>query len=215
MVIFGCQTAGDVLEESFFYIEGRRVRYLFNGVVGKIPILLLHGARFNADTWVKTSTLEILTLEGYSTYAIDLPSFGKSDEILGINSTLDYSEFLITLLSILKLNRVILVGPSLGGVIALMFATKHPDHVSGLVLIGSAGPEVEEVKPKLRLLDIPTLIIWGERDLVVPMDLAIELHSVIKGSELFVIEGGSHPCYIDNPHSFNKKLIEFLSSLKA
>ena len=201
------------MEELHLSVEGQKVRYLFNGVTSGIPIVLLHGARFNADTWIETNTLEVLTHEGYSAYAVDLPGFGKSDQIPSINSTADYSEFLFTLLSILKLRKVVLLGPSLSGVISLIFGTKHPDQVSGLILVGSAGPEVEELKPKMGLLDLPTLLVWGEKDVVAPIDVAKDIQSSIKGSELFVIEGGSHPCYLDDPQSFNRKLIEFLRTI--
>lgn len=203
-----------LLEERYTYFQGHRVHYLFNCVAGRMPLILLHGARFNADTWVRTGTLEVLTRERYSAYAVDLPSFGKSDRIPGINSTSDYSEFLSRLVVLLQLRRVALVGPSMSGVISLIFSTKHPEHLSGLVLVGGGGPEVEELKPRLGLLDIPTLLVWGGKDAVASVELAREMHRLIKGSELFVIEGGSHPCYLDDANSFNSKLIEFLGNLK-
>ncbi len=212
MVIFLFQSVGDILEELYVEVEGHKVHYLFNGVASSIPIVLLHGARYNVDTWIGTKTLEVLTLEGYSAYAIDLPGFGKSDQNQGINSTFDFSEFLFALLSVLELRKVALVGPSLSGVISLIFATKHPDQISGLVLIGSAGPEVEELKPQIELLNFPTLLVWGEKDVMAPMDMGREIQSLIKGSELFVIEGGSHACYLDDANSFNRKLIEFLGT---
>ena len=206
------QSLGEVLEELFINVEGHKVRYLFNGLSGTVPVLLLHGARYNADTWIGSNTLEVLTKEGYSAFAIDLPGFGKSDKIPGMNSTFNYSEFLFTILSTLKLKKVVLVGPSISGVISLIFAAKHPEEVYGLVPIGSAGPEIEELKPQLGLLNIPTLLVWGENDGVAPMDLAKEIHGLIRGSELFVIENGSHACYLDNPSAFNGKLVDFLNN---
>ncbi len=208
--VFRFQIVGIIVEELHVFVEKQKIRYFFNGVTSGIPIILLHGARFNADTWIETNTLEILTREGYSVYAVDLPGFGKSNKIPGTNSAADYSEFLFALLSILKLRKVVLLGPSLSGVISLIFTTKYPDQVSGLILVGSAGPEVEELKPKIRLFDLPTLIVWGEKDIVAPIHVAKDIHNSIKGSELLVIEGGNHPCYLDDPQFFNRKLIEFL-----
>ena len=41
-------------------------------------ILLLHGAKFQASTWKKLTTLDRLGDAGYRPCAIDLPGFGKS-----------------------------------------------------------------------------------------------------------------------------------------
>jgi abhydrolase domain-containing protein 14 len=204
-----------IFEEQYTYLDGRRVRYLFNGVAGKMPLILLHGARFSADTWVQTGTIEVLTRERYSAYAVDLPSFGKSERIPGVSSTAEYAEFLSRLVILLQLRRVALVGPSMSGVISLIFSIKHLDQLSGLVVVGGAGPEVEELKPRLELLDVPTLLVWGEKDVVASVELAREMHGLIKGSELFVIAGAGHTCYLDDPNSFNSVLVKFLGNLKS
>ena len=47
----------------------------------------------------------------------------------------DFSEDVVQLLDALKLDRAVIVGHSMGGVVAQRFAADHPDHVAGLVLV--------------------------------------------------------------------------------
>lgn len=69
------------------------------------------------------------------------------------------------------------------------------------------GPEVEQ----LATLDIPTLIVWGDQDRMVPLHCGEEMHAILKDSQLRIFEGSGHmPCY-DQSQGFNALAIEFLS----
>jgi pimeloyl-ACP methyl ester carboxylesterase len=71
--------------------------------------------------------------------AIDLPGFGDSEVGTGPVSIRGYAEVLDRFCERLGLDRVVVVGNSMGGFVAAEFALLAPDRVSGLVLVDAAG----------------------------------------------------------------------------
>jgi len=55
---------------------------------------------------------------------------------------------------------------------------------------------------------IPTKIIHGKEDAICPVSFAIELDSMLKNSELFIVEGG----HSDSEPEIENKLIEILNN---
>ena len=55
-------------------------------------------------------------------------------------------------------------------------------------------------------IELPTLIIAGDRDFVTPMKFQEELHESVKGSELIVVPYGSHCTQLDFPDYVNLRL---------
>lgn len=64
---------------------------------------------------------------------------------------------------------------------------------------------------KLSLIKVPTLILWGQDDCVIPVSHAHRLHAAIRGSQLKVFPGG-HSWKRFQPEELAKTLKEFLSS---
>jgi non-heme chloroperoxidase len=63
----------------------------------------------------------------------------------------------------------------------------------------------------LKKIAIPTLIIHGDSDAIVPLEVSGKrTHEAIKGSQLVVIKGGPHGLNASHAEPFNKALIEFL-----
>jgi pimeloyl-ACP methyl ester carboxylesterase len=56
----------------------------------------------------------------------------------------------------------------------------------------------------------PTLIVWGERDRLVPSRLATEWHKVIAGSRVEIIARARHVPMVDAPSAFAEVLLDFL-----
>jgi pimeloyl-ACP methyl ester carboxylesterase len=59
-------------------------------------------------------------------------------------------------------------------------------------------------------IEVPTLIISGERDGFTPAWLSEEMHKLVPSSELFVVEGGSHTAPIERPAEVTGRISEFL-----
>ncbi|PIP86947.1 hypothetical protein COW81_02860 [Candidatus Campbellbacteria bacterium CG22_combo_CG10-13_8_21_14_all_36_13] len=80
-------------------------------------------------------------------------------------------------------------------------------------------PDLKETFKKIMTSDIevykniqiPSLIIWGDKDDITPIESAEKMHLLIKGSELFIIKDAGHMSFVDNPEVFIKKLILFIS----
>ncbi|WP_026736591.1 alpha/beta fold hydrolase [Fischerella sp. PCC 9605] len=116
---------------------------LFWREVGEgIPVILLHGAWNDSSQWV--SVMESLS-QNFHCFAPDFFGFGESD-YPNIHYSIDLQvESLAELIHALKLEKVYLVGHSLGGWIASTYALKYPEQIYGLVLLAPEGVEVEEL----------------------------------------------------------------------
>lgn len=66
------------------------------------------------------------------------------------------------------------------------------------------------MKDEIGLLDIPTLIIWGENDIITNVCVAEEFHRGIMNSKLFFIPSCGHVPQIEKPKEFAEILREFL-----
>jgi abhydrolase domain-containing protein 14 len=167
-------------------------------------VLLLHGKMFKAATWQETGTLTKLADAGYRAVALDLPGFGKSPA-----GDIEPVEVIKVVISQAAPNGAILLGPSMGGRIALEFTLANQDLVNGLILVGAVG--VQENKKRLKDISLPCLAIWGEKDSISPLANGHLLQQGIKDAELTVIQGASHPCYLDQPDEWHRILLGFLT----
>jgi pimeloyl-ACP methyl ester carboxylesterase len=59
-------------------------------------------------------------------------------------------------------------------------------------------------------IEVPTLLLYGERDQRSPLHVAAELHDRIPNSELLVIPGLGHMSNYDDPERFNDAVLTFL-----
>ncbi len=62
-------------------------------------------------------------------------------------------------------------------------------------------------------IEVPTLIISGEKDMVTPQKFQDELHEEIRGSKFVRVPYGSHCTQLDFPDYINLKIEEFLEEL--
>jgi pimeloyl-ACP methyl ester carboxylesterase len=58
---------------------------------------------------------------------------------------------------------------------------------------------------------VPTLIVWGEKDAVVPLECAEQYHELIRGSELRVLPGVGHTLDMEDPDDLADDVVEFVS----
>jgi pimeloyl-ACP methyl ester carboxylesterase len=254
-------------------------------------LLLLHGIGDCSDTW-----REIIPwlAQNYTVIAPDLLGHGRSDKPRGDYSVAAYANGMRDLISVLDVQRVTVVGHSLGGGVAMQFAYQYPDRCERLVLVGSGGV-CQEVHPLLRLVSapnadlvlpllglpgmrdvvqaafkclkhmdtelsqdaddlmrvfdalpdalsrrafvrtlrsvvdwrgqavtmldrcyltsgMPTLLVWGGRDAVIPSEHALVAHAAMPGSLLEVFEEAGHFPHHTSPERFVSVLREFLET---
>jgi pimeloyl-ACP methyl ester carboxylesterase len=116
---------------------GLRIHYLDWGPAPAPTIVFLHGGGLNAHTW--DVVCDVLR-PGARCVAIDLRGHGDSDWADDGNYTLRaHAEDLEAVISALRLDRIVVVGMSLGGSVGLTYAAEHPTTVVGLVLV-DVGP---------------------------------------------------------------------------
>lgn len=116
-------------------------------------LLLLHGIGDNSSTWQE---LIPHLAEKYTVIAPDLLGHGRSDKPRADYSVAAYANGMRDLLSVLDIDKVTVVGHSLGGGVAMQFAYQFPDLVERLVLVSSGGV-TKDVHPVLRMISLPVV----------------------------------------------------------
>ncbi|MBT8242787.1 MAG: alpha/beta hydrolase [Nitrosopumilus sp.] len=261
------------MEEKFLQIDGNKIRYLESGN-SKNTLVLIHGLGASAERW---SHVIPLFSDSFRVVVPDLIGFGHSDK-----PTVDYtpdffSDFLENFFSQSGISRPNIIGSSLGGQIAVEYASSHSQDIEKLVLVSPAGmmkqstPALDayimaalypnelsaknafemmegsgnDVKPeivnefvermqlpnaklafmstilglknsssitsKLQSISVPTLIIWGGNDPVIPINYADDFVSAIQDCRFYRMDGCGHTPYVQNPYLFTSKVLEFLN----
>lgn len=75
-----------------------------------------------------------------------------------------------------------------------------------------AGRELltTDIRTALARIAVPTLIVWGEHDATVPVQIGERLKEELPGAELIVIERAGHNPMWDRPETFNRIVVPFL-----
>lgn len=223
------------------------------------PLVLIHGLAGSGAWWARN--IPALSRER-SVYVLDLPGFGFSRQLRNEFSVAAGHVWLASFLTAVGLERVSLIGHSMGGLIAAMFAARWPEKVDRLVLAAPSiglsrtsfrshllpvmkagcytrpqflprllwdtartGPTTlirsarellkfnadHDCHRELRAITAPSLLIWGERDILVPASLAHPVASTIPNSRLHVIPRAGHVVMCERPEDFNNSVLRFLS----
>ncbi len=105
-------------------------------------IVLLHGFASNKEVWLPVAKL--LTPH-FHLVIPDLPGWGESSRRADARYDIDaQAARLDAFVQALQLPRFLLVGHSMGGAIAGVYAAEHPEHVAGLALLDSFGLKARE-----------------------------------------------------------------------
>ncbi len=269
-------------KDHFVQVDGINFHYMEYPAPGQ-AVFLLHGFGSSTYSWEKVAP--ILQLEGFHVYALDMKGFGWTDKPKGG----DYSPFALVegvnaWMDAMGLNKVVFVGNSLGGAVALIMAIEHPDKVGSLVLVDAAGypmkfpgivkaarlptagffanifygrwlvkrnlkqvyydedrltPEqvdayfdrlrtkngisamvslaraidfdrFEPYAERAKTIAVPSLIIWGEEDRWIPLEIGEKFDEELPNSELVVIPECGHVPQEEHPAATAELITDFI-----
>jgi len=126
------------LSGRFIQLSDGYTHYRLEGPEEGLPVVLVHGFSTPLFNW--DHTVPVLVQAGFRVLRYDLYGRGFSDRP-HLDYTKDlFSRQLLELLNVLNINRpVYLVGLSMGGAVAVIFAARHPERVGKLALFAPAG----------------------------------------------------------------------------
>lgn len=184
-------------------------------------LVFLPGASGSQHFWQPLKA----ALTGYpDQQVIAYPSFDGVAPNLAIQNLHDLQEFVEKQIE----DDSILIAQSMGGVLAVGLALKHPQKVKGLVLLATSGgldlktfhcadwrtdyrelfktmpdwfeqDQTEFSRVQLASLDVPILLIWGDHDPLSTVQLGQYLAGIFKNAKLHIIQGGDH--FFANSHA--------------
>jgi len=114
--------------------------YVFNKKEQSIPIVFVHGVGLTYEIWQP----QLDFFKDYSNLSYDILGHGKSSLTKQNISFDDFSDQLIELINELKIEKIHLVGFSIGSLIARNFATRYGNRLRSLILLGSIYKRSEQ-----------------------------------------------------------------------
>ncbi len=249
-------------------IRGERIHYYEGG--SGAPVVLVHGLGSRAEDWA--NLMPPLKQAGFHVYAIDLLGYGRSSRPTNASYSIsEEAQYVEDFLAQRGLEKVNLVGWSMGGWVSMRVALDQPERVGRLVLCDSAGlrfaptftifdfepttipavrrlyrllmPQPTEVPDflardmirkfkrlnwvvdrsarsmftgndlldgKLGALRMPTLIVWGKQDHLIPLAAGVSMHAQIPQSVLQIYDGCGHLAPGQCANRIGPRLINFL-----
>ncbi len=94
------------------------------------PVILLHGSGGNHMAW----PLEMRRVRGQRVFSLDLPGHGQSTNPASL-SVLSIVKSLRQFIQDMNFFKVVLIGHSLGGILAIQYAARYPESVKGLMVL--------------------------------------------------------------------------------
>ena len=142
---------GSIFSRHSVKVGSHEVFYLKGGREGDMePLVYLHGLGGGGRWQAFHMALGTATL----TYAPHLPGFQEGAPPEGISSVSDYAALVTEYLDEVGLGKVILMGHSIGGWVALDFAIRNPGRIARLVLVDAMGLDVPGTpSPDLEAMD--------------------------------------------------------------
>lgn len=141
-------------------MAGSTALHIADSGIGEKCVVLLHGYLESMYVWddfapLLTPSVRVIT--------VDIPGHGIS-EVKGEVHTMEMvADVLHQMLKSLEIERVTMVGHSMGGYVALAFCARYPEQLDGLVLLSSTPNPDTEAKRENRRREI-ALVRAGKKD---------------------------------------------------
>ncbi len=143
-----------------FLMAGSTALHIADSGVGEKCVVLLHGYLESMYVWddftpLLTPSVRVIT--------VDIPGHGIS-EVKGEIHTMEMvADVLHEMLKTLEIEKVTMVGHSMGGYVSLAFCARYPEQLEGLVLLSSSPFPDTELKRENRRREI-ALVRAGKKD---------------------------------------------------
>jgi pimeloyl-ACP methyl ester carboxylesterase len=115
--------------------------YIYTGAREFVPeqpsIVFIHGNGLDHSVWLLQS--RYFSHHGRNVLAVDMPGHGRSGGAPLENIT-DMADWMVDMLDATGVDKAMVVGHSMGSLVAMETAARHPERVSKLVLIATASP---------------------------------------------------------------------------
>jgi len=146
-LVYDAQLSGYkyAFEENYFSIDSQRqvlkMAYIYlKGKPDKPVITLMHGKNFNAHYWAPTA--RYLNKKGYGVLIPDQIGFGKSSKPTNYQYSFSVlAHHTQSLMTSLNIKKSIVIGHSMGGMLASRFALMYPQITQKLILVNPIGLE--------------------------------------------------------------------------
>ncbi|QRR00347.1 alpha/beta fold hydrolase [Dyadobacter sandarakinus] len=139
-----------------FDTQGERLKMAYMDIEPDKPngrnIMLLHGKNFNGAYWEQTA--RALSALGFRVIMPDQIGFGKSSKPLHFQYSFhELAAHTREILDTLGINKTIVLGHSMGGMLATRFTLMYPERIEKLVLVNPLGLEDYKLKVPYQPID--------------------------------------------------------------
>lgn len=77
-------------------------------------------------------------------------------------------------------------------------------------LAGARKDVLGLIRERLHTIDVPTLIVWGREDRIIPLKHGIQGQEQIRGARLYIFDACGHIPNLEKPAEFNRIVLDFL-----
>ena len=145
-----------------FIMAGTTPLHISDSERGDKCVVLLHGYLESMYVW--DDFLPLLT-PSVRVITVDIPGHGVSDVVAEKHTMELMADVLHDMLDAMGVERITLVGHSMGGYISLAFCEKYPERLDGVVLLSSTPNADTEQKVENRRREI-ALVQAGKKDML-------------------------------------------------
>lgn len=178
-------------QDKMVDIDGLKIRYRDEGPQTAETLILVHGFTSSLETW---DALANNLKQDFRLIRLDLPGHG----LTGADTQKRYSVdetvmFLSHFIDVLEIEKPVLIGNSLGGLVSWRLAAKSPENVSKLVLISPGGFSINGVTEK-------------------PVEVPMMLKFYLKNAPLAGVKQATQALF-SNPEKLSEERINTIQSM--
>jgi len=218
-----------IKKEKIFEYKNITTRYYEVGKKGP-NMLIIPGFGQSLNSWAEIG--KILSNK-FHVVIIELPNRGKKQGFTEHWDEKDFSNYILGFIKIRIKGKLILCGHSLGGKVCAIVTTTIPNNISFLILYAVGGvkttlPFSSKIIKVLKntffgkqsnidftqvfsKVSVPTFLLYGQRDLIAPVEMGKRISELIPNSKLEIVPSGTHLMHEELSELFIHMIYDSLS----